>query len=78
VTAGTHTIRPTATYPCEKGFFCPSDINSNRIPCPVGFKCPSESMVNPTVCSTGLFYEKSCLNIAQTTEATCPNGFICR
>jgi len=78
VAAGTHVIRPTATYQCGPGFYCPQDVNSDRVSCPVGFKCPSSSMINPIPCKTGLFFENSCLNLRQTVETYCPNGFLCR
>lgn len=78
IQSGQHVIRPTAIYPCDKGFFCPGTYDALRKSCPRGFKCPNQSMKYPQQCSVGSNFEQGCLNEGSLTETSCPPGVICK
>ncbi|KAL0483874.1 hypothetical protein AKO1_004564, partial [Acrasis kona] len=76
IASGSHTIRPTLSFTCEPGFYCPQ--NSKRKICPVGFKCPDVGMTSPAKCTGGPKMDLTCATqTGLKTEQPCDKGYIC-
>ncbi|KAG2392771.1 hypothetical protein C9374_011496 [Naegleria lovaniensis] len=77
VSPGNHVIRPTITYKCEKGYYCPDTKDGRRRICPIGFKCNAEQLAAPVKCSISSDYSKTCEVEGSIDETRCPDGKVC-